>query len=102
MKMGGGWVVEVDVKSFFDAIDHGLLREILSRRVRDGVILRLIGKWLNAGVLEEGCVTHPESGTPQGGVGLSTFVSSLGLRVHRILHRVRVLACATEAAEYEL
>ena len=68
MKMGGGWVVEVDVKSYFDAIDKKLLRETLSQRVRDGVILRLIGKWLNAGVMEEGFVTHPESGTPQGGV----------------------------------
>jgi RNA-directed DNA polymerase len=36
--------------------------------VRDGVLLRLIGKWLNAGVLEDGCITHPEDGTPQGGV----------------------------------
>jgi RNA-directed DNA polymerase len=44
--MGGGYVVEVDVKSFFDAIDHARLREILSQRVRDGVLLRLIGKWL--------------------------------------------------------
>jgi len=63
MPMGGGFVVEVDVRSFFDAIDHALLREILSQRVRDGVLLRLIGKWLNAGVMENGCVTHPESGT---------------------------------------
>lgn len=82
MKMGGGWVVEVDVKSFFDAIDHGLLREILCRRVRDGVILRLIGKWLNAGVLEEGCVTHPESGTPQGGV-ISPLLANVFL--HEVL-----------------
>ena len=53
---------------FFDTIDHGHLREILRRRVRDGVILRLIGKWLNAGVLEAGVVTTPDQGTPQGGV----------------------------------
>ena len=68
MDMSGGWVLEVDVKSFFDSIDHGHLREILRQRVRDGVLLRLIGKWLKAGVLEDGCVYHPESGTPQGGV----------------------------------
>ena len=68
MAMKGGWVVEVDIRSFFDAVDHGHLRRILSRRVRDGVLLRLIGKWLNAGVLEAGEVSYPETGTPQGGV----------------------------------
>jgi RNA-directed DNA polymerase len=68
MSMGGGWILDVDVRKFFDTIDHTHLREFLKRRVRDGVLLRLIGKWLNAGVLEEGCVTHPESGSPQGGV----------------------------------
>ena len=68
MKMGGGWVVEVDIRKFFDTIDHGHLRAFLKRRVHDGVLLRLVGKWLNAGVLEDGCVTHPEKGSPQGGV----------------------------------
>jgi group II intron reverse transcriptase/maturase len=66
--MGGGWIVDVDLRKFFDTIDHGHLREFLKRRVRDGVILRLIGKWLNAGVLEAGVLTTPETGTPQGGV----------------------------------
>src|SRR5262249_22806847 len=55
-------------RKFFDTIDHGHLREFLKRRVRDGVIVRLIGKWLNAGVLEDGVLTNPEDGTPQGGV----------------------------------
>jgi RNA-directed DNA polymerase len=68
MKMGGGWIVDVDLRKFFDTIDKGHLREFLKRRVRDGVILRLIGKWLNAGVLEDGVLTTPEHGTPQGGV----------------------------------
>ena len=68
MSLGGGWVVDVDLRRFFDTIDHGHLREMLRRRVRDGVILRLIGKWLNAGVLDAGVVTTPEQGTPQGGV----------------------------------
>jgi group II intron reverse transcriptase/maturase len=68
MKMGGDWIVDVDLRKFFDTIDHGHLREFLKRRVRDGVILRLIGKWLNAGVLEEGVLTIPDDGTPQGGV----------------------------------
>jgi RNA-directed DNA polymerase len=68
MKLGGGWIVDVDLRKFFDTIDHSHLREFLKRRVRDGVILRLIGKWLNAGVLEEGVLTVPDEGTPQGGV----------------------------------
>jgi RNA-directed DNA polymerase len=68
VKMAGGWVLEVDIKKFFDTLDHEHLREILSRRVRDGVILRLIGKWLNAGVMEGLALSHPEAGTPQGGV----------------------------------
>jgi group II intron reverse transcriptase/maturase len=60
--------VEVDIRRFFDTIDHGHLRQFLERRVRDGVLLRLIGKWLNAGVLEDGRMTLPEEGSPQGGV----------------------------------
>jgi RNA-directed DNA polymerase len=68
MGMPGGWIVEVDIRKFFDTLDHAHLREFLRRRIRDGVLLRLIGKWLNAGVLEEGSVTFPEAGTPQGGV----------------------------------
>ncbi len=78
MAMGGGWIVEVDIRKFFDTIDHGHLRDFLKRRVRDGVLLRLIGKWLNAGVLEDGCVTHPETGSPQGGV-VSPMLSNIFL-----------------------
>jgi len=66
--MGGGWVLEVDIRKFFDTLDHARLRELLQRRIRDGVLLRLIGKWLNAGVLEGGVRTTPDRGTPQGGV----------------------------------
>jgi group II intron reverse transcriptase/maturase len=68
MKSGGGWVLEVDIRKFFDTLDHAQLRELLRRRIRDGVLLRLIGKWLNAGVLESGNVSFPEAGSPQGGV----------------------------------
>jgi RNA-directed DNA polymerase len=67
-KLGSDWIVDVDLRKFFDTIDHGHLREFLKRRVRDGVILRLIGKWLNAGVLDKGVLTISEEGTPQGGV----------------------------------
>lgn len=82
MKMGGGWVLEVDIRSYFDTIDHGHLREILQQRVRDGVLLRLIGKWLNAGVLENGSYSRPEAGSPQGGV-VSPILSNVYL--HEVL-----------------
>jgi len=78
MAIGGGWIVDVDIRKFFDTIDHGHLRDFLKRRVRDGVLLRLIGKWLNAGVLEDGCVTRPEQGSPQGGV-VSPILSNVFL-----------------------
>jgi group II intron reverse transcriptase/maturase len=68
MAMGGCWIVEVDIRKFFDTLDRAHLRDLLKLRVGDGVLLRLIGKWLHAGVLEDGCLTHPEAGTPQGGV----------------------------------
>lgn len=68
MEMRGGWILEVDVRKFFDSVDHDHLRAVLHRRVRDGVLLKLIGKWLKAGVLEGKGLTYPESGTPQGGV----------------------------------
>ena len=52
---------------FFDTLDQAHLRAFLQHRVRDGVITRLIGKWLKAGVLEQGALHYPEAGTPQGG-----------------------------------
>jgi RNA-directed DNA polymerase len=64
----GAVVLEVDIQAFFDSLDHGHLRSFLDLRVRDGVIRRVIDKWLKAGVLEEGSVSYPEAGTPQGGV----------------------------------
>ena len=67
-EMGGCWIVEVDIQKYFDTLDHAHLRELLKQRVQDGVLLRLIGKWLNAGVLEDGSLMHPDAGTPQGGV----------------------------------
>ncbi len=74
----GGWVVEVDIRKFFDNLDHGHLRKFLRFRVRDGVLLRLIDKWLKAGVMENGSVSYPDAGTPQGGV-VSPLLSNLFL-----------------------
>jgi len=62
------WVLEVDVRKYFDSIDHAKLRELLARRVTDGVVRRLIDKWLKAGVMERGQLSFPGTGTPQGGV----------------------------------
>jgi RNA-directed DNA polymerase len=78
MDVEGGWVVDVDIRKFFDTIDHAHLRDFLGRRIRDGVLLRLIGKWLNAGVLDAGVLTHPEAGSPQGGV-ISPLLANLFL-----------------------
>src|SRR6266436_318303 len=61
-------VVDVDLKSYFDTISHELLLELVERRVGDVKVVRLIRAWLKAGVMEEGKVTHPDRGSPQGGV----------------------------------
>ena len=68
MEFGGGWVTDLDIEDFFGSVDWGHLRSFPDRRVRDGVIRRAIGKWLNAGVMEAGKLSYPERGTPQGGV----------------------------------
>jgi len=78
----GGWVLEVDIRKFFDTLEHGELQQIIQRRVRDGVLLRLIGKWLNAGSLEEGEISYPDQGTPQGGV-ISPLLANIYL--HEVL-----------------
>ena len=78
MDRRGGWVLEVDIRKFFDNLEHGHLRTFLRLRVRDGVLLRLIDKWLKAGVLEDGSVSYPEAGTPQGGV-VSPLLSNVFL-----------------------
>jgi RNA-directed DNA polymerase len=82
MRMSGGWVLEVDIRKFFDTLDHGRLREILHQRIRDGVLLRLIGKWLNAGVLDGSALSYPDEGTPQGGV-ISPLLANIYL--HEVL-----------------
>lgn len=84
MSMHGGWVLEVDIKSFFDTLDHGHLRAFLNQRVRDGVLRRLIDKWLNAGVLEAGELVYPDTGSPQGGV-ISPLLANIYL--HEVLDR---------------
>jgi len=78
MQMGGGWVLDVDVRKFFDTLDHEQLLTLLKHRVSDGVICRLVSKWLHAGVMEEDKVSYPQQGTPQGGV-ISPLLSNVYL-----------------------
>ena len=75
---GYSHVVDVDLKSYFDTISHELLLELVGRRVGDVRVMRLIRAWLKAGVLEEGRVTHPDRGSPQGGV-VSPLLSNVML-----------------------
>jgi len=82
--LDGGWVLDADVASFFDTLDHKQLRDLLRRRVADGVVVRLIGKWLNAGVMIDGSMEHLGVGTPQGGV-ISPLLANIYL--HEVLDR---------------
>jgi group II intron reverse transcriptase/maturase len=64
-----GYIVEADIKGFFDNLDHDWLLEMLSLRIDDRAFLNLIRKWLKAGILDtDGQILHPVTGTPQGGI----------------------------------
>lgn len=82
MEMEGGWVLEADIEGFYDSLNPGQLRDFLDQRVRDGVLRRTLDKWLKAGVMEEGSLSHPTTGTPQGGV-VSPILSNIYL--HKVL-----------------
>jgi len=93
------FVVEADIKGFFDHLQHDPLMEMLGRRIQDGALLRLIRKWLKAGILEEdGRVIHPELGTPQGGV-ISPVLANVYL--HYVLdlwcEKVYLKSCTVKA-----
>ncbi len=63
------WVIDADIEAFFDNIDHEWLIKMLEYRINDGAFIRLIKKWLRAGILEpDGKIIHPATGTPQGGI----------------------------------
>src|SRR5262249_60080868 len=82
MSQGLRWVVDIDIVKYFDSIPHSNLRDFLDQRVTDGVIRRMIDKWLKAGVLEDGLLRRATEGSPQGGV-ISPCLSNIFL--HHVL-----------------
>ena len=82
MSHGLRWVIDLDIQNYFGSISHFHLRSFLDRRVTDGVIRRMIDKWLKAGVLEDGLLRHATEGSPQGGV-ISPCLSNVFL--HHVL-----------------
>lgn len=84
MGLGDCWIVDADIKGFFDTLEPQWLRDFLSLRVQDGVVRRTIDKWLKAGVQEDGSLSFPETGTPQGGV-ISPILANVYL--HEVLDK---------------
>lgn len=82
MKMGGGTVIEVDIEDFFGTLDHKHLNDFLDQRIRDGVLRRTIGKWLHAGIMEDGQRITTDKGSPQGG-NISPVLANIYL--HNVL-----------------
>ena len=79
-----GWIVDADIKGFFDNIDRSLLRGFIKERVNDGGLLKLIGKWLNVGIMDGDVLSYSEKGTPQGSV-ISPVLANIFL--HHVLDR---------------
>lgn len=68
LEQGFTWVIDADIKAFFDSVNHKLLMSFVTNEVSDGKVLNLIESWLEAGVMTEGRIEETKEGTPQGGV----------------------------------
>jgi group II intron reverse transcriptase/maturase len=75
---GMHYIIDADIKNYFGNIDHGTLRGFLDQRIKDGIIRRMIDKWLKAGIMESGNISYPDEGTPQGGI-ISPILSNIYL-----------------------
>lgn len=84
MNNGICWIIDLDIRKFFDTVKHDKLRELLRQRVTDGVISRLICKWLKAGIMKDGGTRYSDEGTPQGGI-VSPLLSNIYL--HEVLDK---------------
>jgi len=111
---GANWIVELDIEAFYDRINHELLMKLVERRIYDWRMLKLLRKWLKAGVLDEGKVLPSDQGVPQGGV-ISCVLANVVLheldriwedRCSQLGQLIRyaddaVVACRTEAQARE-
>lgn len=75
---GKRYIIDADMQNYFGSIDHQCLREFLDLRIKDGVIRKMIDKWLKAGIFEKGNISYPKEGTPQGG-SISPLLSNIYL-----------------------
>ncbi len=75
---GMHYIIDADIQNYFGSIDHGQLREFLDHRVKDGKVRKMLDKWLKAGILEDGTLSYPKEGTPQGGI-VSPLLSNISL-----------------------
>jgi group II intron reverse transcriptase/maturase len=73
-----GWILDVDIRQFFDTVDRDIFFDLLHRRVKDGGIDRLLGKWCKVGILDGDQLSYTDLGTPQGGV-ISPMIANIYL-----------------------